>query len=939
MKNFAQGQRWISEMEPELGLGTVLDISNGRVKVYFTASGEMRLYASQRAPLRRVEFRIGDTITSHENESFVVTGVLEEDDLYIYEHDGGTLPEALLSDHISFHSAEDRLLNNQFDSHTDYRLRQTTLEMEYYRRKSLVRGFLGGRIDLIPHQLFIADEVSSRQAPRVLLSDEVGLGKTIEACLIVHRLLVSGRASRVLIVVPESLVHQWFVELYRRFNLWFNIYDEERSAAIEGENEDVNPFLDDQLVLCSQEFLTGAPKRARQVIDAGWHMLVVDEAHHLEWNPEEASPAYRLVELLSKRSDGLLLLTATPEQLGKVGHFARLRLLDPDRYSDFDTYAEEEGYEEIALVAEKLIHNKPLNETDEQVLLARFDEDEVDKVTKRLEAVKEGDEEKRQRLIEDLLDLHGPGRVLFRNTRAAIKGFPKRVAKLYGLETEKKWIEAASAEFDFETAAEGKAIKFAFEKDPRLDWLVDWVKSLNGEKALLICSTKQKALAIDEALRKRMTVKAGVFHEDLSLVQRDRNAAWFAEADGAQLLLCSEIGSEGRNFQFAHHLVLLDVPFHPELLEQRIGRLDRIGQQQDIQVHVPYLIGSPQEVWVRWYHEGLNAFEESLVGGATIMQSFADRVMASVKLEKEAVDALITESRTFRDELKQKLDAGRNRLLEMNSFRPDRAEALIDDIQSEDAETVLESFMDGVFDHYGITVEELATRTYYVKPGPSAIGGFPQVPEDGVSITYDRNKALVREDIGFMTLDHPMVSGVMDMVLGSEFGNSTFGAFPDGLGKHALWLEVTFVLEAVADSELHVDRFLPPTPVRVLVDKKREDISRLYPPQVLDQQLVVADPAAWLSASGVTQRTLRGMIKQAKRLAEKQSSTIIDTSYRRMVRLLDYEMHRLHELRKMNSAIREEELERAIAHRQLLSEAINQARLRVDSLRLIGVRG
>ena len=59
MKNFTQGQRWISEMEPELGLGTVLDISNGRVKVYFTASGEMRLYASQRAPLRRVEFRVG----------------------------------------------------------------------------------------------------------------------------------------------------------------------------------------------------------------------------------------------------------------------------------------------------------------------------------------------------------------------------------------------------------------------------------------------------------------------------------------------------------------------------------------------------------------------------------------------------------------------------------------------------------------------------------------------------------------------------------------------------------------------------------------------------------------------------------------------------------------------------------------------------------------
>ena len=934
MKNFAQGQRWISEMEPELGLGTVLEISNGRVQVYFTASGEMRMYASQRAPLRRVEFRIGDTITSHENESYIVTGIVEENDLFIYEHEGGTLPEVLLSDHISFHTAEDRLLNNQFDSYGDYRLRQNTLEMEHYRRKSPVRGFLGGRIDLIPHQLYIAHEVSSRQAPRVLLSDEVGLGKTIEACLIVHRLLLSGRASRVLIVVPESLVHQWFVELYRRFTLWFNIYDEERSAAIEGEEENVNPFLDDQLVLCSQQFLTSSPKRARQVIDAGWDLLVVDEAHHLEWNPEEASPAYRLVELLSKRSDGLLLLTATPEQLGKVGHFARLRLLDPDRYNDFEAYVEEEDFQAIADVAEKLMQEKQLDETDAQVLISRFGEDEAEKLNKRLEAIAEGNADKRQHLLEDLLDLHGPGRVLFRNTRAAIQGFPKRIATLYALEAEEKWVDAAAKEF---SAEDGQ--KYTFDEDPRMNWLVDWIKALKGEKALLICRTKEKALALDAALRKRMTVKVGVFHEDLTLVQRDRNAAWFAEEDGAQLLLCSEIGSEGRNFQFTHNLVLFDLPHHPELLEQRIGRLDRIGQKQDIQIHIPYVVGSPQEVLARWYHVGLNAFEESLIGGASIMDTFGDRVRTVATEDKSSLEDLLAETKVFRDDLRQKLDAGRNRLLEMNSFRPEKAEALIEDIKAEDEQSALEAYLDTVYDHYGIQSEELAPRTYFLKPGPSAMGGFPEVSEEGISLTCDRQRALTREDIGFLTWDHPLVSGVMDMILGSEKGNSTFGVFPGGLGPHALWLEVTFVLEAVASSELHADRFLPPTPVRVLVDKKREDISSSYPSELLDQQLVIGDPAQWLSASGVTQRTLRGMIKQAKRLAEKQSSTIIDTSYRRMVRLLDYEMHRLHELRKMNSAIREEELERAIEHRQLLSEAITGARLRVDSLRLIGIRG
>ena len=95
---------------------------------------------------------------------------------------------------------------------------------------------------MIPHQISVAEEVANRLAPRALLADEVGLGKTIEACLILQRLHRVGRAERVLVLVPEPLVHQWFVELLRRFNLKFAIYDEQRCAAIEqggmGEDEE-----------------------------------------------------------------------------------------------------------------------------------------------------------------------------------------------------------------------------------------------------------------------------------------------------------------------------------------------------------------------------------------------------------------------------------------------------------------------------------------------------------------------------------------------------------------------------------------------------------------------------------------------------------------------------------------------------------------------------
>ena len=281
----------------------------------------------------------------------------------------------------------------------------------------------------------------------------------------------------------------------------------------------------------------------------------------------------------------------------------------------------------------------------------------------RVEALSKGGEAVRNHLIEDLLDQHGPGRVVFRNTRLAMSGFPKRKAHLIPIKAEnghELWQERITQEYaiDKEKSKGASAKqKFWFEEDPRVAWLLKLMDELQPQKVLLICRSKEKVLALDKALSNLAGFKVGVFHEDLTIVQRDRNAAWFAEPEGARLLLCSEIGSEGRNFQFAHHLVLFDLPVHPELLEQRIGRLDRIGQSEDIQIHVPYLVGSPQEVLVRWFHEGLNAFEENLEGGNQISQLFSDKLVeatVSVALPEAKMQRndLIKETQTFQKQLK-----------------------------------------------------------------------------------------------------------------------------------------------------------------------------------------------------------------------------------------------------------------------------------------------
>ena len=944
MNVFVPSQRWISESEPELGLGTVVSLDDDRVKVEFKAAGEIRIYAMNQAPLKRVRFRVGDKIRTQSDKEFVIQEVVEKQGLLTYISESQKLPEAQVNDRVSVQGPQERLFAGRFDDPATFALRSRSLELLHRSRQSPVRGFVGGRIDLIPHQLYIAQEVANRHAPRVMLSDEVGLGKTIEACLILHRLLLSGRANRILVLVPESLVHQWFVEMLRRFNVWFHIFDAERCAAIEAGEPGANPFLDDQLVLTSINFLAGDPRRSAQAVAAGWDMLVVDEAHHLEWSETTPSREYQVVEELSRQSAGLLLLTATPEQLGVESHFARLRLLDPDRYRDLATFqAEAKDYQATARVAEKLRDATPLIPKDVALLRRLFAHDAL--LEHRLRELGQGNEEARQTLLEDLLDLHGPGRVLFRNTRAGMKGFPNRTVRLARLDPgpdAAHWLEVVSAEFSEDAGAVRLQATLDLTKDPRLLWLVKLLQQLEPQKVLLITRTIEKAEAIDEALRRHLTVKTGIFHEGLTLLQRDRNAAWFAEPDGARLLICSEIGSEGRNFQFAHHLVLFDLPLNPELLEQRIGRLDRIGQTTDIQIHVPYLAHSPQEVLAHWYHVGLNAFESNLEGGNELLHQFG-RAVHDLALEypvaergpaEQELAELLHQTKAARLEMLRCLEAGRDRLLELNSFRPATAQKIIRQIREQDAQPELENYLLDVFDHFGVHIEELAPQTWQLNPQGIITDSFPAMPAEGMIATCDRRRALSREDVGFLTWDHPMVTGAMELLLGTESGNCAFAVLPTANDRTML-LECLFILEAIAAPHLHTDRFLPPTPVRVIISHKLVDVTDTYRETTWEAKLQKGSPYKLLENADIAQRILPAMIEAATKLAEAKSATLRQTAQKEMNHLLGHEVQRLQMLQQVNDHIRPQEIKLAQVQQVELAVCLQQARLRLDSLRLI----
>ena len=951
------GQRCMSEREPELGLGLVesVDRAARRIAIAFPATREQRLYALGTVVLKRVQFGVGESLTTRDGETFVIDSVEDHGGLLTYVGAGRRVREDTISDVTSVSSPPERLMAAQVDPGEVFDLRLRALQAQARFRQSPVRGFLGGRVELIPHQFSILHEVSSRQIPRVLLADEVGLGKTIEACLIVQRLLVVGKVRRVLVLVPESLVHQWFVELLRRFNLWFSIYDEERCVALEQSDPGQNPFLSGQLALVSVAFLAASEPRRDQAVAAGWDMVVVDEAHHLGWTPEQVSPEYALVEQLGRRSFGLLLLTATPTQLGLMGHFARLRLLDPNRYADYERFvAEAEDFGAVAALAGKIIDGKSLTAHDRSTLRRIFHRD-PERLRQLLEAMAAGQPGAREGLLQTLLDQHGTGRVVFRNTRAAMTGFPPRkyCPAPISADNNLALLARVARELQAEETGQGANLRYGFRDDPRIDWLVGLLREHRSAKVLLICKAQRKVAAIEAALQEKMKVKSALFHEGLPLVQRDRNAAWFAEPDGAQLLLCSEIGSEGRNFQFAHHLVLFDLPLNPALLEQRIGRLDRIGQTQPIRIHVPYLRGSADEVVVAWYHRGLDAFETPLPGGDEFQAPFRDRVLAAAVREGAAapaprrgqagrgegaaapdrVAALIDETRAFREELVAKMRRGRDRLLELNSFKRDVAAAVIARIRDAEADPFVRTLLLELLDHFGVAVKEHEGGDVFLDPSHAYIEAFPSIPADGMLATFQRARAIVREDIRFLSADHSLVQDAVDLLLDAKAGTTAFGSV---IGDEPiLLLEAVFVLETIADSRWHVDQFLAPTPVRVVVDLHDQDLTDARETRALAADCEDGDVHRFLERPGFNAGVLKHMLEAAGESAEKRSGVLKRGARTRAEAALAADLQRLIDLQKVNDHIRPEEI--ALAREQLerTTAAIDRARLRLDSLRLI----
>ena len=977
MEEFKPGQRWVSLSEPELGLGLILETDHRTVTCAFSAAETNRQYAKADAPLVRARFHEGDSLRTRAGVHFEVQAIFEHDNLLIYRYSAPNglvdLPETELDTTLQFSKPQDRLFLNQIDSNEGFNLRYESLKQSARLARQPFRGLLGPRTALLPHQLYIAHQLAQRDVPRALLADEVGLGKTIEAGLVLTQMLQTGRGSRIMILVPESLKVQWLVEMIRRFNLEFTVLDDARCAAIEDQHRSVsndpadhngivlrsedkpahtlrssenglppdvqpkpkpqptqlslqaqatastlNPFEAQQLVITPLDLFLNHPARLEQALACPWDLIIIDEAHHLQWTKAAPSDAYLAASELAHKARGLLLLSATPEQFGLEGHFGRLQLLDPIRFNRFDDFLIEQArYAELA----ELIQTWQADTAESPAARAAL--------ASRLNA---GDTLSDAALLHQLLDHFGPAQAMFRNRRAQVLGLTERRVQPATLPA----LPAGS------NADQSTGITTT---DPRLDWLGQLIGH-SSDKFLVICHTAASALMVEKHLRLRLGFKSSCFHEGLDLIARDRSAAYFADQDhGAQVLVCSEIGSEGRNFQFAHQLVMFDLPDHADLIEQRIGRLDRIGQSEPVTIHIPCPENSELARRFDWFHQGLDLFRAPNPAGAEAHQQL--RHLFPQAQDQDALKELIINSQALMTALRTKLEQGRDLLLEFASFDALDGDRITQALSGAAQQKPLSNYLTQSFSFFGLELEPLSSQVQLVKPTAllqtrSTVSAesqghlqYPEIAEEGIAYTLDRATALAREDLQFLTWEHPLVSQALERVLSDQIGNACVSlikrpALPTG----TLLVECLYRLDCAAPPRLELQQHLEQPFLRFIIAPGPVDLTPRFDfDPLLDALPAKPEPLAKLI--GLQRGQIDAMLQFAGTLADAQTLVEINTAGKTYKARQDAAHDRLAHLAQHNPAVSQEEVNQILAKRAAGLSFLDQVSPRLDAIRVI----
>jgi len=353
---------------------------------------------------------------------------------------------------------------------------------------------------------------------------------------------------------------------------------------------------------------------------------------------------------------------------------------------------------------------------------------------------------------------------------------------------------------------------------------------------------------------------------------------------------------------------------------------------------VPYLQNTPQHVLYRWYDEGLNAFRHNSSAAQPVADKLHDELAAILQTDDAAaIDAFIVKTKALSAEIEIELHNGRDQLLELNSCRKEQAQILIQQLKAYENEGVLWPYMEDVFECYGVDTEFHSPDCFIIRPSDHLrLSHFPGLSEDGMTVTVNRASALAREDMQFMTWEHPMVTAAMDLVLSSETGNATISVVKHReLKAGQFFLECLYIVECSAPAELQIGRFLPHTPVRVMIDQNKKDVSDVIDHASLIETGAKFDKQQIVAFLNKQRLHLNTILTVAEEKAKADMQVLIADATKDMLDSLTNEIKRLVRLKKVNPTIRTEEIELLKDLTMLSHEHIQAAQLRLDAVRFI----
>jgi ATP-dependent helicase HepA len=703
-------------------------------------------------------------------------------------------------------------------------LRKQALVLDDERRCDALGALLASRVMVKPHQVGVVQRVLSARRPRFVLADEVGLGKTIEAGMVFSALRLSGLARRVLVVAPSHLTVQWLVELFHKFSQLFTLMDSERFTQSLKEAPGVLPWARFPLVITSLEMLSRSEEHRQLLEDpsAFWDLVIIDEAHHLK-----GEKSFAAAEVLAKNSWGLLLLTATPMQLDPAEYHGLLTLIDAATAPTVEGFEERlQRQEELSAAVRALLDGKVKPAEAVKALAQRFSGDES------LQTLKE-----REALLNHLAETYSLSDRLVRNRRAVVGGFSSRRLHRHPVELsaeELKTRDAALAALAASTlrgaplanvlrrlesspAAFAGAVKSnpALAKaelrlparDAKFQAFLGVMRGVwaaePGAKVLVFTESRDTLEMLQTELG-REGVEALGYHGDLPLVERDRQVARFRDPEGPKVLLCTEVGGEGRNFQFAHHLVHYDLPWSPSTVEQRIGRLDRIGQTKPVEIHVFDPAGTLAADVLALLADAVGVFGETVGGLDAVLEEVEDRLAQLALLPRE-------ERMAYAAELKARVEAARAQvkraydpLLDLRSFDKPAVERLVVRAQERmgveaDEEDEAQPLEDGLWgvardldERLEETVTELAKRVglgvdtdeqveafqcafhFGHALNVEALPGLDVMQDRTVLGTFWRDTAVEAEELEYFATGHPIVEALFGFLKDGPYGRSGF---------------------------------------------------------------------------------------------------------------------------------------------------------------------